>query len=118
MQVKYTISMLFTLPRASNPWGVNRDLYLDLCVANPILNSPYACTYILQELPGPEDQLYYPPLSIQMFDKRTFSRLSLVGTHVIKSINEFIVEDSDTGAQSDSPLQIGSSPSPMGEYLV
>lgn len=52
-----------------------------------------------------------------MFDKRTFSRLSLVGTHVIKSIDQFIVKDGDTSAQSDSSPQMGSSPSPTGESM-
>ena len=40
----------------------------------------------------PKEELYTPPLNIRILDKRSFGRMPLVGTHVIKSLKDFHVE--------------------------
>ena len=72
------------------------------------------CFFPLQELP--EDPRYCPPLNVQIFDKRTFSRLSLAGTHVIKSIDQFLIKEGNANDQTDSSTQVTSTPRSVGEY--
>ena len=40
----------------------------------------------------PKEELYAPPLNIRILDKRSFGRMPLVGTHIIKSLKDFHVE--------------------------
>ena len=40
----------------------------------------------------PKEELYCPPLNIRILDKRTFGRLPMVGTHIVKSLKDFLVE--------------------------
>ena len=40
----------------------------------------------------PKEELYCPPLNIRILDKRTFGRLPMVGTNIVKSLKDFIVE--------------------------
>ena len=40
----------------------------------------------------PKEELYCPPLNVRILDKRTFGRLPMVGTHVVKSLKDFLVE--------------------------
>ena len=48
---------------------------------------PHTCTQYL-----PKEELYAPPLNIRILDKRSFGRMPLVGTHIIKSLKDFHVE--------------------------
>uniref|UniRef100_A0ABM0MBF2 Otoferlin n=1 Tax=Saccoglossus kowalevskii TaxID=10224 RepID=A0ABM0MBF2_SACKO len=52
---------------------------------NPNFTQPVK--YIEVELP--EREIYCPPISIRVVDCRTFGRFTLVGTHVINSIQKF-----------------------------
>ena len=47
----------------------------------------HTCTQYL-----PKEELYAPPLNIRILDKRSFGRMPLVGTHIIKSLKDFHVE--------------------------
>lgn len=40
----------------------------------------------------PKEELYAPPVNIRILDKRSFGRLPMVGTHIIKSLKDFHVE--------------------------
>ena len=40
----------------------------------------------------PKEELYAPPLNIRILDKRSFGRMPLVGTHIIKSLKDFHVD--------------------------
>ena len=37
----------------------------------------------------PKEEVYAPPLNIRILDKRTFGRLPMVGTHIVKSLKDF-----------------------------
>ena len=54
----------------------------------------------------PREELYAPPLSIRIFDKRNFGRLPLVGTHIIKSLKDFHVKP-DLSAEQNAAIQGG-----------
>lgn len=43
------------------------------------------------DLKLPEEEIYRPPLTIRVFDCRTFGRDTLVGTHTIKSIHNYMI---------------------------
>lgn len=38
----------------------------------------------------PEEELYRPPLTIRAVDCRSFGRFTLVGTHMINSVQKYI----------------------------
>lgn len=44
----------------------------------------------MQELP--EEELYRPPLMIRAVDCRSFGRFTLVGTHMINSVQKYIYD--------------------------
>ncbi|CAG2054115.1 unnamed protein product [Timema podura] len=54
------------------------------------------------ELELPEQELYRPPLTIRAVDCRSFGRYTLVGTHMINSIHNYTVVDTDN--KEVSPL--------------
>ena len=58
------------------------------CIAEQLVNIMFFSS--LQYLP--KEELYCPPLNVRILDKRTFGRLPMVGTNVIKSLKDFIVE--------------------------
>jgi hypothetical protein len=38
-----------------------------------------------------------PPFNIHVFDKRRYGQRPLIGTHVIRSIEQFIIQEEDRG---------------------
>ncbi|CAM1319906.1 FER1L6 (predicted) [Pycnogonum litorale] len=60
----------------------------------------------------PEQQLYCPPLTIRVMDIRSFGRHTLVGTHIINSLHQFIYtpktkRDKETFARKQSYFDCG-----------
>lgn len=49
----------------------------------------------------PTNPLYCPPINFRVFDKRTFGRLPIVGLHVIKTLNQYKVNQETTAQQRD-----------------
>lgn len=40
----------------------------------------------------PKEEKYAPPLNIKILDKRAFGQLPMVGTNVIKTLEDFVVD--------------------------
>jgi hypothetical protein len=41
----------------------------------------------------PKDEMYIPPMNIQVLDHRNFGRKPIVGVHVIKSLTKYRVDE-------------------------
>jgi hypothetical protein len=48
----------------------------------------------------PSEKLYSPPLTIRVIDKRAFGFLPVVGTHVVRSVKDFLVAPVMSAQQS------------------
>ena len=60
---------------------------IEKCSDNPNFSNP--CLHMDCMLP--KEQIYMPPLEIQILDKRPFGRTPIVGVHTIKSLEAFVV---------------------------
>ncbi len=40
----------------------------------------------------PKEERYAPPLNIKILDKRAFGQLPMVGTHIIKTLEDFVID--------------------------
>ena len=60
---------------------------IEKCSDNPNFSNP--CLHMDCMLP--KEQMYLPPLEIQILDKRPFGRTPIVGVHTIKSLESFMV---------------------------
>ncbi|XP_077991695.1 otoferlin-like [Glandiceps talaboti] len=58
---------------------------IENCKKNPNFSQPVKTI----EVDLPEREIYCPPITIRVVDCRTFGRFTLVGTHVINSIQKF-----------------------------
>ena len=54
--------------------------------------------FSLQYLPS--ERLYSPPLTIRVLDKRAFGFLPVVGTHIVRSVKNFLVAPVMSAQQS------------------
>lgn len=66
-----------------------------------------------QELP--ENELLHPPLSICVVDWRAFGRSTLVGTHTINCLKQFLCESREPGALT---LQVDGAQVQQGRKLL
>ncbi len=48
----------------------------------------------------PSEKLYSPPLTIRVLDKRAFGFLPVVGTHIVRSVKDFLVAPVMSAQQS------------------
>ena len=81
---------------------------IEKCSDNPNFSNP--CIHMDCMLP--KEQIYMPPLEIQILDKRPFGRTPIVGVHTIKSLEVFVVPTPGTKEAEDIAKQALRSLSP------
>ncbi|XP_077301198.1 ferlin family C2 domain-containing myoferlin misfire [Arctopsyche grandis] len=66
------------------------DALYSSVIQNAQKNSNFGCSVKFLDVELPEQELYRPPLTIRVVDCRSFGRYTLVGTHTINSIHNYM----------------------------